>query len=108
MAERSFARAVQQFRLGAGAAIRGEAVPAITKALLENGVSYVAGYPAAHFIPRYPARHSMHGCGRYGLQGPADLDQPSPTGTRPLAAPRKIRQGSGSPLRVLALVETKP
>src|ERR1700734_36421 len=42
MVERSFAREVQQLRLGAGAQFRGEGILAITKALLENGVGYVA------------------------------------------------------------------
>ena len=47
MAERSFAREVQQLRLGSGAEFRGEGILAITKALLENGVGYVAGYQGA-------------------------------------------------------------
>jgi indolepyruvate ferredoxin oxidoreductase alpha subunit len=47
MAERSFAREVQQLRLGAGAEFRGEGILAITKALLECGVGYVAGYQGA-------------------------------------------------------------
>jgi len=47
MAERSFTREVQQLRLGAGAEFRGEGILAITKALLENGVGYVAGYQGA-------------------------------------------------------------
>jgi kynurenine formamidase len=63
---------------------------------------------AAHFTPPYPAHHYMHGRGRYGLQCLTNLDQLPPTGALLLTAPLKIRQGSGSPLRVLALVETKP
>jgi indolepyruvate ferredoxin oxidoreductase alpha subunit len=47
MAERSFAREVQQLRLGAGQEFRGEGILAITKALLESGVGYVAGYQGA-------------------------------------------------------------
>ncbi len=47
MAERSFAREVELLRLGAGAEFRGEGILAITKALLENGVGYVAGYQGA-------------------------------------------------------------
>ncbi|NKB27275.1 MAG: indolepyruvate ferredoxin oxidoreductase [Rhodobacteraceae bacterium] len=47
MAERSFAREVQQLRVGAGATFRGEGILAITKALLENGVGYVGGYQGA-------------------------------------------------------------
>jgi len=47
MAERSFAREVQDLKLGAGQEFRGEGILAITKALLENGVGYVAGYQGA-------------------------------------------------------------
>src|SRR5437868_2226551 len=47
MAERSFAREVEDLRLGAGQEFRGEGILAITKALLECGVSYVAGYQGA-------------------------------------------------------------
>src|SRR5579872_3955264 len=47
MAERSFAREVQDLKLGAGQEFRGEGILAITKALLECGVSYVAGYQGA-------------------------------------------------------------
>jgi kynurenine formamidase len=60
---------------------------------------------AHHFNPPYPAHHFMHGAGRYGLQCLANLDQLPPTGAVIFAAPLKIRQGSGSPLRVLAFVE---
>ena len=56
------------------------------------------------FNPPYPAHHFMHGKGRYGLQCLTNLDQLPPTGAVIFAAPLKIRQGSGSPLRVLALV----
>ena len=47
MAERSFAEEVKKLRLGAGEEFRGEGILAITKALLESGVSYVAGYQGA-------------------------------------------------------------
>ena len=59
---------------------------------------------AFHFNPPYPAHFYMHGKGRYGLQCLANLDLLPPTGSVILAAPLKIRRGSGSPLRVLALV----
>lgn len=59
---------------------------------------------AAHFSPPYPAHHYLHGAGRYGLQCLAHLDRLPPTGALVLAAPLRIRNGSGSPLRVLALV----
>jgi indolepyruvate ferredoxin oxidoreductase alpha subunit len=47
MAERSFAREVQDLRLGAGQEFHGEGILAITKALLQCGVGYVAGYQGA-------------------------------------------------------------
>src|SRR5690349_19096663 len=47
MAERSFAREVEDLKLGAGQEFRGEGILAITKALLECGVSYVGGYQGA-------------------------------------------------------------
>ena len=47
MAERSFAREVQQLRAGEGEIFRGEGILAIAKALLQSGVSYVGGYQGA-------------------------------------------------------------
>ncbi|MEO8311512.1 MAG: indolepyruvate ferredoxin oxidoreductase subunit alpha [Caldimonas sp.] len=47
MAERSFAEEVTKLRLGAGEVFRGEGILAVTKALLESGVAYVAGYQGA-------------------------------------------------------------
>ncbi|RDI26063.1 kynurenine formamidase [Pseudacidovorax intermedius] len=53
----------------------------------------------------YPCHTLMHGANRYGLQCLRNLDQLPPTGALIIAAPLKIEEGSGSPLRVLALVE---
>jgi kynurenine formamidase len=61
---------------------------------------------AAHLKPPYPCHSYMHGSGRYGLQCLANLDQLPPTGAVLLCPPLKIRNGSGSPLRVLALVHS--
>src|SRR6478752_10181673 len=47
MAERSFAREVQQLKIGAGQEFRGEGILAVTKALLQSGVAYVGGYQGA-------------------------------------------------------------
>jgi indolepyruvate ferredoxin oxidoreductase, alpha subunit len=47
MAERSFAREVEDLRLGNGDIFRGEGILAITKALLQCGVGYVGGYQGA-------------------------------------------------------------
>ena len=53
MAERSFVEEVKSLRLGAGEVFRGEGILAVTKALLESGVAYVAGYqgsPISHLM----------------------------------------------------------
>jgi len=47
MAERSFAKEVRDLELSAGEEFRGEGILAITKALLQSGVGYVAGYQGA-------------------------------------------------------------
>ncbi|CAN7227064.1 indolepyruvate ferredoxin oxidoreductase subunit alpha [Variovorax sp. LjRoot290] len=47
MAERSFVEEVKKLRLSEGELFRGEGILAVTKALLESGVSYVAGYQGA-------------------------------------------------------------
>jgi indolepyruvate ferredoxin oxidoreductase, alpha subunit len=47
VAERSFKKEVQALRLGDGDEFRGEGILAVTKALLQSGVSYVAGYQGA-------------------------------------------------------------
>src|ERR1044071_4782218 len=47
MAERSFAKEVQDLKLGEGQEFRGEGILAVTKALLQSGVGYVAGYQGA-------------------------------------------------------------
>lgn len=59
----------------------------------------------AHLLtPPYPAHTLFHAAGRYGLQCLENLDLLPPTGAVIIAPPLKIRDGSGSPLRVLALV----
>ncbi|WP_416775870.1 thiamine pyrophosphate-dependent enzyme [Xenorhabdus budapestensis] len=47
MAERSFVKEVEKLRLGQGELFRGEGILAVTKALLESGVAYIAGYQGA-------------------------------------------------------------
>src|SRR5437660_1236442 len=47
MAERSFVKEVEDLRLGDGQEFHGEGILAITKALLQSGVGYVAGYQGA-------------------------------------------------------------
>jgi kynurenine formamidase len=58
----------------------------------------------AHYVPPYPAHYFLHGAGKYGLQCLANLDQLPATGAVLIAAPLKIKNGTGSPLRVLAMV----
>ncbi|HEY0224343.1 MAG TPA: indolepyruvate oxidoreductase subunit beta family protein [Pseudolabrys sp.] len=51
--ERSFSKEVQSLRLGDGDTFRGEGILAVTKALLQSGVSYVGGYqgaPVSHLL----------------------------------------------------------
>lgn len=59
----------------------------------------------AHLLePMYPAHTLLHGAGKYGLQCLENLDKLPATGAIVIASPLKILGGSGSPLRVLALV----
>ncbi len=53
MAERSFAAEVKQLTVPAGTLFRGDGILAVTKALLECGVGYIAGYqgsPISHLM----------------------------------------------------------
>ena len=63
-----------------------------------------AGQSYAWPLP-YPCHTLMHGANKYGLQCLRNLDQLPPQGALIVAAPLKIQQGSGSPLRVLALTQ---
>ncbi|MBX2823672.1 MAG: cyclase family protein [Gammaproteobacteria bacterium] len=58
-----------------------------------------------HFTPPLPAHSILHGNGRFGLQCLNNLDQLPVFGSIIVACPLKIEGGSGSPLRVVALVE---
>ena len=58
---------------------------------------------AFSFEPAYPVHHFFCGSGKYGLQCMTNLDQLPATGAVVISAPLKIENGSGSPLRVLAL-----
>ncbi len=62
---------------------------------------------AGTFDPPFPNHTIMHGAGKFGLASLCNLDQLPPTGAIVLAAPLKIVNGSGSPLRVIALVERR-
>jgi len=61
---------------------------------------------AAHsFDPPFPCHAHLLGAGKYGLTQLANLARLPPTGAVVVAAPLPIEGGSGSPARVLALVE---
>lgn len=59
---------------------------------------------AGSFAPPFPNHAIMHGAGKFGLASLTNLDQLPPTGAVLVAAPLKIVDGSGSPLRVIAIV----
>jgi kynurenine formamidase len=85
-----------------------ECVPFLAKQrdILGVGVETVgtdAGQ-AATFDPMFPCHTIMHGSNRFGLASLTNLEQLPPTGAIVIAPPLKIVNGSGSPLRVLALV----
>jgi kynurenine formamidase len=69
-----------------------------------EGVGTDAGQ-AFRFTPPFPCHSIMHGSGKFGLASLVNLDQLPPIGTILITPPLKIVQGSGSPCRVLALVE---
>jgi kynurenine formamidase len=56
------------------------------------------------FEPAFPAHNLMHGAKKLGLASLCNLDKLPPTGAILITPPLKIQKGSGSPLRVLALV----
>jgi kynurenine formamidase len=58
---------------------------------------------AGTFDPPFPNHATMHGAGKCGLASLCNLDQLPPTGAVVIAAPLKIVNGSGSPVRVIAI-----
>ncbi len=58
---------------------------------------------AGSFDPPFPNHATMHAAGKFGLASLCNLDELPPTGALVIAAPLKIVEGSGSPLRVLAI-----
>ena len=58
---------------------------------------------AATFDPPFPNHYIMHGSGKFGLAGLCNLHLLPPTGAVVIAAPLKILNGSGSPLRAIAI-----
>ena len=54
--------------------------------------------------PPYPAHNLLHRDNCFGLASLANLDKLPPKGALLIAAPLKIKRGTGSPIRALALV----
>ncbi|MBB5221451.1 kynurenine formamidase [Amaricoccus macauensis] len=59
---------------------------------------------AAGMTPPFPAHNLMHAANRYGLASLVNLDRLPPKGAVLIAAPLKFVDGTGSPVRALALV----
>ena len=60
--ERSFKKEVEKLRLGSGQTFTGEGILAVTKALLQSGVSYVGGYqgaPVSHLMDVLAEAHDV-------------------------------------------------
>ncbi len=62
---------------------------------------------AGEFDQPYPCHWFLHGAGKYGLTQLRNLALLPPTGAIVIASPLPIVGGSGSPARVLALVENR-
>ncbi len=55
------------------------------------------------FEPMFPCHHLIHEAGKFGLASLCNLDQLPAKGAMLITAPMKIVNGSGSPVRVLAV-----
>ena len=56
------------------------------------------------FEPMFPCHTLIHGAGKFGLASLCNLDQLPATGAVLITAPMKLVDGSGSPVRVFAIV----
>jgi kynurenine formamidase len=61
----------------------------------------------AQATPPFPNHAIMHGAGKFGLTQLANVDQLPSKGAVIIAAPLKIEDGSGSPVRVIALAPAR-
>lgn len=59
---------------------------------------------AATLEPAFPSHYYMHEANRYGMASLANVDKLPPRGAIIIATPLKITDGSGSPIRPIALV----
>src|SRR5699024_10234338 len=62
---------------------------------------------AATFDPPFPAHNFIHGANKYGLASLTNVDKLPARGSILIANPLKIEKGSGSPARVIALVDQR-
>lgn len=69
-----------------------------------EGVGTDAGQ-AFRFEPPFPCHSIMHGSNKFGLASLTNLDKLPATGAILITPPLKIVNGSGSPCRVLALIQ---
>ncbi|WP_033290684.1 cyclase family protein [Amycolatopsis jejuensis] len=63
---------------------------------------------AAGFTPPFPCHSALLGAGKWGVTSLRNLDRLPPAGATLIVCPLPIVGGSGSPARVLALVEREP
>jgi kynurenine formamidase len=58
---------------------------------------------AGDFDPPFPSHTFMHGAGKFGITSLVNLEALPTTGALVIATPLKIVNGSGSPVRVIAI-----
>ena len=61
---------------------------------------------AGKFSPPFPAHNFLHRDNCFGLASLCNLDQLPPKGAVLIATPLKIKDGTGSPIRAMALIST--
>ncbi len=60
--------------------------------------------PIIQLPPPFPNHSIMHGAGKFGLTQLANVSKLPETGSIVIATPLKIEHGSGSPVRVIAIM----
>lgn len=92
-----------------GASVEASRFLAVERNILGFGVETVgtdAGI-AATFEPMFPTHHYLAQEGKFGLTQLANIDKLPTTGAVIIVTPLKITDGSGSPVRPIALVSKK-
>jgi len=62
---------------------------------------------AGGFDPPFPVHYYVLGAGKYGVTQLANLGSLPPTGALLVVAPLKLTGGTGSPIRVFAIVQSE-